>query len=403
MLRLALRNLFRNRARTLMTLASIIFGVVGLILSGGFVQDVYHQLGEALIHSQSGHIQVSKIGFRAKGTRKPENYIIGDTRELRQTVLKQPGVEDVMARISFSGLLSNGRTDWPVVGEGVESEKEAILGNQLRITSGRQLSGNDPHGILVGDGVARTLKLSPGDHVTLLLSTAEGALNSMEFRVVGSFQSFSKDFDARAVRIPLVAAQESLGTQGANSLVISLKKTEKTGQVVAALKSMLDMSDFEVLAWTELNELYEGVVALYQRQFGVLQLIILVLVLLSVANSVNMNAFEREGEFGTMMALGNRGGAVFRLLIIENMLLGIVGGLIGTVVGILLAVAISMIGIAMPPPPNANIGYTAYIRVVPAVVLMAFLVGVGATIMASLLPAWRVGRIAVVVALRKNY
>ena len=67
-MKLALRNMLRNRARTLMTLASIVFGVVALILSGGFVHDVYYQLGEALIHSQSGHLQVSRVGFHAKGT-----------------------------------------------------------------------------------------------------------------------------------------------------------------------------------------------------------------------------------------------------------------------------------------------------------------------------------------------
>lgn len=401
-MKLALRNLFRNGARTLMTLASIVFGVVGLILSGGFVQDVYYQLGEALIHSQSGHLQVSRAGFQAKGTRRPEDYLIDDHAKLQQFVRQQPGVVDAMARISFSGLLSNGRTDWPIVGEGVEVEKEAALGSQLQITTGEQLAADETHGILLGAGVAKALKLQTGDPVTLLVNTTEGALNSMELKVAGSFQSFSADFDARAVRIPLAAAQELLGARGVNTVVVSLQRTEDTGQVVARLREQLAESDLEVMTWMELNELYEGAVALYERQFGVLRLIILVLVLLSVANSVNMSAFERIGEFGTMMALGNRGGQVFRLLVVENVLLGIAGGLIGVALGILLAFSISAIGIAMPPPPNANIGYTAHIRVVPEVVLMSFLVGVVATILASLLPAWRVGRIPVVVALRQN-
>ena len=402
-MKLAMRNMLRNRARTLMTLASIVFGVVALILSGGFVQDVYYQLGEALIHSQSGHLQVSRVGFHAKGTRKPEDYLIDDTAKLQQIVRQQPGVADAMARISFSGLLSNGRTDWPIIGEGVEPEKEAALGSQLQITAGEQLAANEPHGILLGDGVAKALKLQPGDHVTLLVSTAEGALNSMELRVAGSFQSFSADFDARAVRIPLAAAKELLGTHAVNTIVVSLQRTEYTGQVLDKLKGQLAASDLEVLTWMELNELYEAVVALYERQFGVLQLIILFLVLLSVTNSVNMSAFERVGEFGTMMALGNQGGQVFRLLVVENALLGIGGGLIGVAIGILLAFSVSAIGISMPPPPNANIGYTAYIRIVPGVVLIAFFVSVSATILASLLPAWRVGRIPVVDALRRNY
>lgn len=403
MLTLALRNIFRHTLRTGMTLAAIVFGVVGLILSGGFVQDLYHQLGEALIHSQSGHLQVAVAGFHAQGTRRPERYLIDDPEALRQTLLKQAGVVDVMARVNFSGLINNGRSDWPIVGEGVEPEKEAALGSHLHITAGRQLASTDGNGILLGQGVARALKLSPGDRVTLLLNTAEGALNSLEFEVVGIFQSFSADFDARAVRIPLAAAQELLGTQGANTLVLSLRTTEETGAVAGALKRRLDPRRFEVKTWIELNDFYESTVALYERQFGVLQLIILVLVLLSVANSVNMSAFERVGEFGTMMALGNRRSGVFSLLAVENALLGAGGGALGVALGIALALAISAIGIPMPPPPNANIGYVAHIRIVAPEVLAAFLVGSGATVLAALLPAWRVSRIPVVDALRQNY
>ena len=125
-------------------------------------------------------------------------------------------------------------------------------------------------------------------------------------RSIGIFQSFSNDYDARAIKIPLAAAQELLGSQGMNALVISLKKTEDTDRVAAWLKEQLGPSDLEVKTWVELNDFYEKTVELYKSQFGVLQLIILVMVLLSVANSVNMSIFERTGEFGTMMALGNR-------------------------------------------------------------------------------------------------
>src|SRR5258706_882332 len=139
MLKLALRNVFRQKLRTAMTLAAIVLGVVALILSGGFVQDVYYQLGEALIHSQSGHMQVSRAGFQAHGTRSPEKFLIDRPDSVRQALLNQPEVDDVMARINFSGLISNGRSDWPIVGEGVEPEKEAKLGTHLKLVEGRQL------------------------------------------------------------------------------------------------------------------------------------------------------------------------------------------------------------------------------------------------------------------------
>ena len=158
----------------------------------------------------------------------------------------------------------------------------------------------------------------------------------------------------------------------------------------------------EVKTWQQLNDFYEKAVALYKRQFGVLQLIVLVMVVLSVANSINMSVFERIGEFGTMMALGNRGAKVFRLVVIESALLGSIGAALGAAFGVALALGISAIGIPMPPPPNGNLGYIATIRIVPSVIAMAFTVGFVATTLAALLPAYRVSRTAVADALRAN-
>lgn len=403
MLKLALRNILRHIVRTAMTLAVIIFGVASLILSGGFVEDMFFQLGESIIRSQSGHLQVQKAGFFARGGRSPHQYLIDQPDALREAIAQLPQIDDAMLRMSFSGLLSNGRSDWPIMGEGIEPDKEARLGTHLRITAGRQLASTDTNGILLGDGVARTLKLKPADTVTLLVTTAEGALNTRELEVVGIFQSFSKEFDARAVRIPLAAAQELVSSPSANTVVIALKNTPDTESVAASLQARLDGNVLEVKTWQELNDFYANTVALYERQFGVLQGIILVMVLLSVGNSVNMSVFERIGEFGTMMALGNNRLQIFKLVVIENLVLGTIGAVAGVVVGTALALAISAVGIPMPPPPNANIGYTALIRVVPSVLLLAFFVGLLATVAAALFPASRVARTPVAEALRQNY
>jgi putative ABC transport system permease protein len=402
MLKLALRNVFRQKLRTGMTLAAIVLGVVGLILSGGFIEDVYHQLGEALIHSQSGHLQVSRAGFQAYGTRSPEKFLIDRPESVAKLLLALPQVDDVMARINFSGLIGNGRSDWPIIGEGVEQDKEAALGTQVRFVEGRPLAKDDVYAVALGEGIAHVLKLRVGDSATLLLNTPEGALNSLEFEVVGTFQSFSKDYDARAVRIPLAAAHELLGTNGVNSLVVSLKRTQDTQQVADILARQLNSEQFEVKTWQQLNDFYENTVALYERQFGVLQFIILVMVLLSVANSVNMSVLERVGEFGTMMALGYRSGTVLQLVLTENVLLGLCGATLGLVLGVALAAIISAVGLPMPPPPNANRGYTAHIRILLPTLLIGFNVGFLATFLAAVLPAWRVSRSQVVDALRQN-
>jgi len=402
MLQLAVRNVFRQKTRSLMTLAAIVFGVVGLLLSGGFVHDMFAKLAESIIHSQTGYIQVAKSGFFTQGARAPEKYLIQDPKALGERIAKLSNVTDVMGRIQFSGLLNNGRTDLSIVGEGIEPDKEARLGSALLIKAGRLLADADAFGALIGEGVARAFKLAPGDRITLLVSSAEGAMNTLDFDVVGVFQSFSKEYDARAVKIPLAAAQELLNTPGANVLVVSLRRTGDTAAVAAEIRRLTAGTGIEVRAWNELNDFYDKTVELYDRQFGVLRLIILVMVLLSVGNSVNMSLFERVGEFGTMRAVGDRGRKIFALVVTEGALLGLVGATLGVAIGVALALGISAVGIQMPPPPNSNLGYIAEIRLVPSVVASAFVTGFVATVLASLLPALRVARIPVVDALRQN-
>jgi putative ABC transport system permease protein len=399
--RLALRNIFRQRARSAVTLAAIVFGVSGLIVSGGFVKDIFIQLGEAIIHSQTGHAQVFKHDFMERGTRQPERFLIAEPEPIAGAIAALPMVEEVSARMSFSGLLNNGRRDLAIFGEGVEPEKEARIGSYMRYLQGRPLTDDDLFGIVVGEGVAQSLGLTAGDQATLVVSTAEGALNTLDVEVLGIFESFSREYDARAVRITLAASQKIMATPGANTLVISLHETSDTDAATVAVAAMLP-AGLEVRNWTQLSDFYEKTLMLYERQFGILQFIILVMVLLSVANTVNMSAFERQGEFGTLQALGNRRRDIFKLVVIENTLLGLLGAIVGVLVGTALALAISAVGIPMPPPPNTNSGYTALIRLDAGVTASAFVIGLVATTLASLFPARKVSRTPIVDALRQN-
>jgi putative ABC transport system permease protein len=402
MWKLAFRNVFRQRSRTALTLAAIVSGVASLILSAGFIQDFFIQLREATIHSQFGHLQVYKKGYYELGRKAPFQYMLEEPDKMVARLSQLERVAEVTPRINVFGLLSNSRTTFPVIGEGVDPEKDLRLASYMKLISGTRLGRKDVFTMMIGQGVANSLNLKVGDNTTLLVNTREGAINTFDFKITGVFQTFSKEFDDRAVRIPLGAAQELLATKAAHSLVFALTDTLHTDDVALELRHILPADQFEIKTWYELADFYQKAVDLYERYFLVLHIIILGLVLLSVANSVNMSIFERTGEFGTIMALGNRGSAVFKLIVQEIFILALIGSVVGAVLGLMLAVTISAVGIPMPPMPNTNTGYTALIRIVPWEVGKAIAVGFCGTLGAALLPARRAARLHVVDALRCN-
>jgi len=400
--RLALRNMLRNRGRTLLALGAIALGVSGLVLIGGFVDDLLDQLAEATVHSQLGHLQIYTRGYYQSGAQQPTRFLIRAPAEVDAALRDVPGVIDTLHRLNFQGLLGNGRSDWPVLGEGGEPDKESRLGTFVSLTEGRHLTERDRYGMLVGRGVAAALRLRAGDTVNLLVSAEGGAMNSLEFEVVGIFRTFAKDYDDRAIRISLSTAQELMDTRAVNAVVVTLSHTDATPAAAARLAAVLPAQRYEIMRWNELSDFYDKAVALFERQFRVMNAIILVMILLSALNAINLTNFERTVEFGTMLALGSTSRRLFRLLMLENLLLGLGGAGIGALVGVLAALVLSAWGIPMPPPPNADLGFTAHIRILPSVVAGAFVVGVVAVSLAGIMPAWRASRLDIADALRQQ-
>ena len=371
-----------------------------MILAGGFVQDILIQLGEATIHSQTGHIQLATPGYWASRSRASGLHMIENPTEALKTLKAQEGIEQAVSRINFVGMLSNGKRDLSIIGEGIEPYGESRIGSFIRYSEGRPLEEADSDGVIVGQGIARLLNLHVGDRVTLIISLSQGAINTMDLRIIGIFQSFSKEFDSRAIRIPLAATQELLDTKSAHVLVVTLNKTKDTNRIASTLSALLESQGIRVMTWQQLSGFYEKTVHLYDAQFGVLRLIIFLMVLLSVANSINMTLYERTREFGTLLSLGDRPKAVFELIMMEAVMLGLIGAGLGMFVGCTIAWGISAIGIPMPPPPNSNLGYTALIRLEPLAVLSSGATGFGAVLFAALYPAFRATKVNIVDALR---
>jgi putative ABC transport system permease protein len=225
-----LRNILRQPGRAGLTLAAIAIGVASLVLSGGFVADILRQLRDATIHSQLGHLQIYRSGQFASGSHRPLEFLIENAPAAQRAVGSVPEVTVQGRRLAFTGLLGNGRGELPILGEGVEPGAEARIGQAFSLLAGRQLTPSDKYAAVIGEGVANAMKLKPGDRVNIVVSTREGATNTLDFEVTGVFRSLSKEYDARAVRVPLEAAQELTDTDGVTAIVVLLRDTDATAR-----------------------------------------------------------------------------------------------------------------------------------------------------------------------------
>lgn len=399
--RLALRNILRQRRRSSIAILAIGFGVIAMMLSAGFIEWIFHETREDAIKNQYGHIQVSMPGYHEDGQADPFAYLLPKNSPALATLENTPEVKSVVPRLIFNGLISHGESSLTFIGEGVDPARDPALTN-LHIIKGAPLSLKESKEVLLGVGLAANLGVKTGDAVVLLTNTASGGINAVEATIRGLSFTSMKAIDDVMVRVPIGMARELLRTSGSHIWITTLKNTELTDQAISRIKGEEPLKNFEIVSWTKLADFYNKTVELFSRQIGVVKLIIAVIIVLSIGNTMTMSVMERTVEIGTSMALGVQQRRILRLFIIEGVLLGAIGGVGGSILGYLLAVLASTIGIPMPPAPGMTEGFSAAIIVTPRMIWEALSISLVTTLLASLYPAWRASRLVIVDALRHN-
>lgn len=403
-LKLALLNVFRNARRSFITLLAIQFGVISLILMGGFFASMYEGMRETVIRSQLGHIQIYQQGFNRFGSQQPEQYLI-DPEVLQQVTALVEGLEQVelvTPRLNLNGLLTDGSRSLAVIVEGIDPEKEALLSSAVKLTEGEDLFAEDREGGLIGDGLFRSLNLQIGASLTLMATTAEGGFDARDVTAVGAISTGTREIDNRFLRINLEHAQELMYTEGVTRLVVLLSETAQTAAVMAQLEAEFSRLGLplELRSWSDMADYYHEVVNLFDGIFMVVQFIVLAIVLLGIVNTMVMAVMERTPEIGTIRAIGGTRGEVMGLFITEAFILGLIGSVLGVILAVLLAQGISAAEIMMPTPPGSSQTYPIRIFTAPDLLLKNGLFGVVIAVISSIYPAVKASRMVITQALR---
>jgi putative ABC transport system permease protein len=397
-LKFAWQNTLRNRRRSLVTVAIAALGTAAILLAGGFALFTYQALAQAAARN-TGHLIVGLPAQFTKDEDTPLQHGLDNADALKATLLADPAVRQVLPRIAFSGLVSNGDKSTVMLATGVEPDAEfAVKGPFLNMTAGQVLaSGTKDAEVMLGEGLAKSLKAQPGTSLTLLASTTDGALNALDVRVKGVFSTGVPDIDKRLVYTDIATAQKLLNTQRVSTLGVFLNRMDATSpaqQRIAAANPKLT-----VQTWLDQAFFYQSVRGLYNRIFGALGLIIGVIVVFVVTNAMAMAIIERTREIGTLRALGTLPSQLLRTLALEGMVLGGAGAACGAALAFGVSMLLYVVPVQMPPPPGSSRGYPLNVEVDPTLYLATVIAMVALAMLASAWVARRTVHTPVVQAL----
>jgi len=381
-LSLAWRNAMRNRRRSLVTLAITATGTAAALLGGGFALYTYQSLAQASARD-TGHLVLAAPGQFDGNDNMPLEHGLAGSRQLTREVLAQPRVTRVLPRLQFSGLVSNGEKSEIFLGTGVDARQEFLVkGPFMKVEEGALLDEGAVagHGIVLGKGLARILNAHPGTSLTLMSTTTAGSLNAVDVTVTGIVSSGISDIDKRLAMVDLSTAQGLLASDKVSYLSVYLDELEQSDALAATWRKQY-AGKLEVRTWLDQALFYQSVKGLYNRIFGFLGVIVLVIVLFAIANTLSMAVLERTREIGTLRAMGTTPGEVTRLFSLEGLVLGGGGALAGMVLAASMSMALLVLGIQMPPPPGRTGGYPLVVAIAPILYASAAL---AVTLLASL-------------------
>jgi ABC-type lipoprotein release transport system permease subunit len=326
--KLSWRNIWRNRRRTVITVASVFFAVFLSVLMMSFSDGSWGRMIENMLRTQTGHIQVHGKGYWED--RVVDNFMEMDGETLAR-LEEMPHVINVSPRVETFAMASSDRN----VGKGVavtgidpvrEDGKSSL---SERLLEGSYLTPSD-RGVLIGKALSEYLKAGVGDSLALTGQGYHGAGAAGLYPVRGIVSFATPEMDRGLLYMSLPAAQEFIDMPGGYSgLLIAIDSGEALEETLQAVSGALDMSVYEVLPWTlTMEDLLKQ--ASSDRAFSQIILFVLYLIVgFGILGTVIMMTAERRREFGMMVALGMRKGLLARSVALELMLMTCLGLLAG--------------------------------------------------------------------------
>ena len=342
-LRLAWRNIWRHRRRTLLVFLSIGLGMTFMMFYDGFVAGFEQAIYANAVKVLGGNIQIHAEGYRQDMDTMPLLPVPDDAR-LVEAALGQPGVMAASRRINTGGLATSREGAFSVQIIGIEPEAELPVNLAAQnISAGRYLTADDRDMVFIGKGLADVMGVTIGDRFTLVGRADHNQMRQRSMTVAGIYDLGMRDIEKRMVYISLAEAQDLYGLTGQSTEVaISLEKLGTEAPVMAALEGITP--GVEIDSWkTNFPELFSAMES-KNVVMDLFSIIILMIAGIGIMNQLMMAVYERTREIGLMGSLGMKPRQISNLFLLEGAMMGAAGLVFGVGLGLLSNTLLGMVG-----------------------------------------------------------
>ena len=415
LIKVAMRNLSRNKRRSIITLTALVLGVSLVLTARGFANGFIDMSVHDVVEGTTGALQVHRAGYLDNLEGAPLKLSMPHNAELIAKIKAVSGVKAVTGRIQFDGLINNGLSQTMFAGRGLDlaTEYQTTPSSGSRISEGgRPLQEGDYRMVLVGEELAKSFNAMTPDErkhapapaagnapptsmLTLNCTSPKGRANSLSVQLVGKIGAGNAFEAKRVVTVPLKLAQDLLNMKGqVTEYAVAIDDINQLDRVVHDLQAALG-KDYDVQSWSELQPVVRSSINRMTVVFGVISVVFAIIVLTGIVNTMLMSVFERVREIGTMLALGTLQSQIRTLFLFEAGIIGGLGAALGSAVAEGFTLWMDIRGVPMPGTAQ---------RIHPNLPLQFILAAIGlavvTTVVAALYPAWKASRLNPVDALR---
>lgn len=402
-LRLAFRNTLRQKRRTLLTVLSMLGGLVLAAISIGLAEGSYNNVIRLFTGLKLGHVQVHAADYldRPSLYKTIDNYLA-----VGKMIDSLEGTAFWAPRLYSAGLASVGEKTIGVRIIGIDPVREQRATRfDKKVIDGRNFSEEPAPEALLGKGLAAVLTASPGDSVVIVSSAADGSIANDIYEVVGIIESGDELDDRSAFYLQLEVAQELLVLdQRVHEIAVIAEELDDVAGITEQIRERLDGTDLTAAPWQEFAKSFYRAMQVDKRGNYVSLAVIILIVAVGVLNSVLMTVLERTREYGVLRAMGTRPYQILRLVLYEVAAMAIISVVVGTAVSVPVNHLLSIYGIPMPfSYTYGGVEFSRlYCEVNMASVLIPIATVVTAAMLVSAFPAVKAARVAPARAMRTH-